>query len=286
MSRRRLTRADELKVPARLRGVHILGLSRFRLNIHYPDTCSVPRWRERQALLVRLRTVPVNSDRHLVRIPYFVEPWAVSAQVHDALGRACRQNDRAPLSVVPRDNTTKFPWHAQYLLDSAHPKASKWGNSNRSGRWIRSPALISLASICPIENIHYSTRRAADILQHTRLRRKSRGCPVGLHSRGNRMSHRTLRRAILGVGLALSPIIVHAQTAPEGETTPDTAPALQEITVTAQRRSESLEQAALAITAISAEALTNSGTTRVQELTTLIPSLQVGSAAGPYPLFY
>lgn len=97
------------------------------------------------------------------------------------------------------------------------------------------------------------------------------------------MSHRTLHRVILGVGLTLSPIILHAQAAPEGTAAPDSAPALQEIIVTAQRRSESLEHAALAITALSAEEL--SGTTRVQELTTLVPSLQVGSAS-VYPLFY
>src|SRR5215471_8572615 len=100
------------------------------------------------------------------------------------------------------------------------------------------------------------------------------------------MSHWTLRRAMVGVGLTLSPMMLLAQVAAEGEGSANAAPALEEITITAQRRSESLERAAIAITALSSEALTDSGATQVQELTTLIPALQVGTAAGPYPLFY
>jgi outer membrane receptor protein involved in Fe transport len=59
---------------------------------------------------------------------------------------------------------------------------------------------------------------------------------------------------------------------------------LAEITVTAQRRAETLEHAALAISALSSDELTSSGTTRVQELTSLVPSLQVSTAAGRYPV--
>jgi len=62
------------------------------------------------------------------------------------------------------------------------------------------------------------------------------------------MSHRTLRRVTAGIGFTLAPLMVLAQAAPESAATPDSAPALQEITVTAQRRSESLEHAALAST--------------------------------------
>jgi iron complex outermembrane receptor protein len=95
------------------------------------------------------------------------------------------------------------------------------------------------------------------------------------------------RRVLATVGLTLSPLIGHAQLSPAKPETADNAtPELQEVTVTAQRRSESLQHAALAISAISSETLTASGTTRVQELTSLVPSLQVASAAGPYPLFY
>lgn len=100
------------------------------------------------------------------------------------------------------------------------------------------------------------------------------------------MSYWTLRRAMMGVGLTLSPMVLQAQIAAEGAGPAGAAPTLEEITITAQRRSESLQRAALAVTALSSETLADSGATRVQELTTLIPALQVGTAAGPYPLFY
>lgn len=100
------------------------------------------------------------------------------------------------------------------------------------------------------------------------------------------MSHWTLGRALVGVGLTLSPILLLAQVPSAGDSSNSAAPALEEITITAQRRSESLERAALAITALSGEALAGSGTTQVQGLTSLVPALQVGTAAGPYPLFY
>lgn len=99
------------------------------------------------------------------------------------------------------------------------------------------------------------------------------------------MRHWQLHHAIVGVGFVLAPIVAPAQIA-SGEPAVEAAPALEEVTVTAQRRSESLEHAALAITAISSDQLTDSGATRVQDLTNLIPSLQVATAAGPYPLFY
>ena len=84
--------------------------------------------------------------------------------------------------------------------------------------------------------------------------------------------------------LALGPNSLLAQTA--GVADNSATPGLEEITVTAQRRSERLEHAALAITALSADTLNSSGATQVQELTNLAPALQVSSAAGPYRLFY
>jgi iron complex outermembrane receptor protein len=97
----------------------------------------------------------------------------------------------------------------------------------------------------------------------------------------------TLRPTIITFGFALSPLASQAQTPPAtSQEAINPGPELAEITVTAQRRTESLEHAALAISALSSEEITSSGATRVQELTSLVPSLQVSSAAGPYPLFY
>ena len=61
---------------------------------------------------------------------------------------------------------------------------------------------------------------------------------------------------------------------------------IQDIVVTAQRRSENLQRAAIAVSAISGDALAAAGITRPTELTAVIPSLQVAPAAGPYNLFY
>ena len=61
---------------------------------------------------------------------------------------------------------------------------------------------------------------------------------------------------------------------------------LQEIVVTAQRRSENLQRAAIAVTAVTGDTLAAAGVTRPAELTAIVPALQVSQAAGPYNLFY
>src|SRR5271165_1867183 len=61
---------------------------------------------------------------------------------------------------------------------------------------------------------------------------------------------------------------------------------LEEIVVTAQRREENLQHAAISVTAVSGAELSDAGAIKVQDLTQLVPSLQVTTAAGPYPLFY
>ena len=68
----------------------------------------------------------------------------------------------------------------------------------------------------------------------------------------------------------------------------DSVPAegLADIIVTAQRKSENLQRAPIAITAVSGDALRNAGVTRPNELTSVVPSLQVVTSAGPYSLFY
>lgn len=90
--------------------------------------------------------------------------------------------------------------------------------------------------------------------------------------------------------LAMAPwSVVSAQVAGE-QATPGAADTdslgLEEIIVTAQRRSENLQDAPLAIDVISADALSNTATTNLQEMSRLAPSLQAGRAGGPYALFF
>ncbi|WP_219894273.1 TonB-dependent receptor [Aquisediminimonas profunda] len=61
---------------------------------------------------------------------------------------------------------------------------------------------------------------------------------------------------------------------------------LADIVVTAQRRSENLQRAAIPVSAISGDTLTSAGATTPSQLTSLVPSLQVAPIAGPYSIFY
>jgi len=61
---------------------------------------------------------------------------------------------------------------------------------------------------------------------------------------------------------------------------------IQDIIVTAQRREESLQKAAVAVSVVSGDSLRNAGISRPTELTAIVPSLQVATSAGPYSLFY
>ena len=69
------------------------------------------------------------------------------------------------------------------------------------------------------------------------------------------------------------------QPADEGGLGPD-------IVVTAQRREESLQRAAIAVTAVGGDTLVSAGVTKPEGLTALVPAIQVAPAAGPYSLFY
>ena len=60
---------------------------------------------------------------------------------------------------------------------------------------------------------------------------------------------------------------------------------LEEVVVTAQRREESAQRAAVSLTAVSAQALLKKGVTDVTQLTQLAPALQVAPGAGPYDSF-
>jgi len=82
-----------------------------------------------------------------------------------------------------------------------------------------------------------------------------------------------------------APAPAQAAVAPGGDTAAAST-GLGDIVVTAQRRSESLQRAAIAVTAVTGDTLAAAGVTRPTELTALVPALQVAPAAGPYNLFY
>jgi iron complex outermembrane recepter protein len=82
-----------------------------------------------------------------------------------------------------------------------------------------------------------------------------------------------LRRALLAAAVfQLSS--VGAQESPGG--------ALEEIVVTAQRRAESLQRAAIAVSVVTGDELASRGVTQVSDLTQLVPALRADAGVGPY----
>lgn len=72
----------------------------------------------------------------------------------------------------------------------------------------------------------------------------------------------------------------------DGQETPAQEAGLENIVITAQRRAESLQNAAIPVTAVTSDAIVNAGVTDADQLSTVVPALQTGAAAGPYNLFY
>jgi iron complex outermembrane recepter protein len=91
---------------------------------------------------------------------------------------------------------------------------------------------------------------------------------------------------VILVGLGAGVANVDAQQAASSAAAAQSGNALEEIVVTAQRREENLQHAAIAVTAITGEHFGEAGAIKLQELTELVPALQVSLSAGPYPLFY
>jgi iron complex outermembrane recepter protein len=76
---------------------------------------------------------------------------------------------------------------------------------------------------------------------------------------------------------------------PAGAQTADTQPGvigLEEVVVTAQRRSENLQRAAIAVTAVTAEDVARAGVTEATQLTRIAPALQIGSSGGTLTQYY
>lgn len=80
---------------------------------------------------------------------------------------------------------------------------------------------------------------------------------------------------------------LYAQDAPAQDTSAEQSESagIQEIIVTAQRKEESLQRAPIAITAVGGADLRSAGVVAPQNLTALVPALQVNNG-GVYPLFY
>ena len=86
--------------------------------------------------------------------------------------------------------------------------------------------------------------------------------------------------------VAVSALVATVALGPRAHAQATEPAALEEIVVTSQRVEENLQRAALPVSALSGEAVSQAGATHVQDLTAVVPSLQVAAAAGPYPLLY
>lgn len=114
---------------------------------------------------------------------------------------------------------------------------------------------------------------------------------MGYWSDGRRWMTGT-SKLVLGSSLAFAPGLLAAQTkTPAPSATPfpasqDENKGIADIIVTAQRREESLQRAALAVSAVGGEALARANVTDVTSLTKLVPSLIVQPATGTSVGFY
>lgn len=82
------------------------------------------------------------------------------------------------------------------------------------------------------------------------------------------------------VGLCGAPLLVSGLSTANAQSAPDAADVqaaegLQEIVVTAQRRAEDIQRSSLAITALSGEAVARAGLTQIQDLSSLVPGVNI-----------
>lgn len=88
--------------------------------------------------------------------------------------------------------------------------------------------------------------------------------------------------ASLALGLGAAPAM--AQTAPAAEE--GAQEGIEDIVVTAQRREENLQNAGIAVSAVDADSLTRLGVSDANDLTSVVPALQVSNTFGPTSNFY
>lgn len=116
---------------------------------------------------------------------------------------------------------------------------------------------------------------------------------------GQPLVHRALLRSAATMALAVSTNALAQQSsnadaaATQASTTdsvsaPDgqAAAGIEEIIVTAQRREESLQRAAIAVDVVSGDSLISAGVTKAADLSVLVPSLQVANNGGSNTSFY
>jgi len=84
---------------------------------------------------------------------------------------------------------------------------------------------------------------------------------------------------------AVHAVTVMSAQAQESAPAQDEKASLEEVIVTAQRRSEDLQRAALAITAVTGKDLENRGISQTEDLSALTAGLQINPSAGPYTTF-
>jgi iron complex outermembrane recepter protein len=101
------------------------------------------------------------------------------------------------------------------------------------------------------------------------------------------------RQVALAVSVLALPLLglrlATAQQAPAGTpaaASPADNEGLEEVVVTAERRTETAQRAPIAISTLSAADITNANITRPGGLTDLAPALQVSDDTGPYSIFY
>jgi len=97
------------------------------------------------------------------------------------------------------------------------------------------------------------------------------------------MALRQISRPCMMAGFLFAPAMAMAQTGPQGQqdgpkTTSETA--LSDIIVTAQKRSENLQNVPVAVTAISGDALQARGISDVQALARLVPNVTFSDKNG------
>lgn len=92
----------------------------------------------------------------------------------------------------------------------------------------------------------------------------------------------------LGISLGVAAFAPHAlaQSEPAAEAAQAERVGLEDIIVTAQRRQESSQKAAIAITALNTEQLTRANVTNATQLTSIAPALQINSVFGATSSFY
>ncbi|MEO6338701.1 MAG: TonB-dependent receptor, partial [Caulobacteraceae bacterium] len=87
-----------------------------------------------------------------------------------------------------------------------------------------------------------------------------------------------MRRTLLA-GSAIACILLPASAIAQGAAPQAGATALEEVVVTAQRREENLQRAAIAVSAVTGNALTQQSITQATDLTRMVPALQVAPAS-------